>query len=201
MIIEAKQTKNGKIKIYADGEELFTVPAVIWYSSRFHDGDDAEMEELSELKAQGDSSCAFESGMRMLSLRAHSEYELRQKLRMKYPPDAVNSAIERLVASGLIDDEKFAFLLAEELHERKGFAPKRILMELKNRGISSALAENAVNSLDIDTKIGIINIIEKYSLTENSSRKEKDRVIRRLISMGYSFSDISRYISIYEQDE
>ena len=27
--------KNNKIKIYADIEFLFTVPAVIWYSSRF----------------------------------------------------------------------------------------------------------------------------------------------------------------------
>lgn len=201
MIIETKQIKNGKIKIYADGEELFTVPAVIWYSSRFHDGDDVADEELSGLKSQGDSFCAFESGMRMLSLRAHSEYELKQKLRMKYPSEAVNSAIKRLKSSGLIDDEKFSFMLAEELQERKGYAPKRILMELKNRGISDAFAENAVNSLDIDTKIGIIKIIEKYALTEKSSRKEKDRVIRRLLNMGYSFSDISKYISIYEQDE
>ncbi len=201
MIIETKSAKGGKIKIYADGEELFTVPAVIWYSSRFRDGDDVTDEELSELRAQGDSSCAFESGMRMLSLRAHSEYELKQKLKMKYPAAAVNSAVARLKGSGLIDDEKFSLMLAEELLNRKGFAPKRILMELKNRGISDSLAENAVNSLDIDTKIGIINIIKKYSLTEKSSRKEKDRVIRRLLNMGYSFSEISGYISIYEQDE
>lgn len=198
MIIETKSLKNGKIKIIADGEELFTVPAVIWYSSRFHDGDDVNSEELSELKAQGDSSMAFESGMRMLSLRAHSESELKRKLSAKYPPPAVKNAIQRLKDSGLIDDEKYAFLLAEELYRRKAYAPKRIEAELKNRGIDSIYIENAINALDIDAKIGIIKVIEKYHLSEDSTPKEKDRVIRRLLGMGYSFSDISKYISIYE---
>ena len=198
MIIETKSTKNNRIKIYADGEALFTVPSCVWYSSRFHDGDDVSDEELSELKGQGDSSSAFDSAMKMLSLRAHSEYELRQKLLMKYPPAAADSAIERLRSSGLIDDERFAVLYAEELLRRKGYAKKRILCELKNRGISETFAENAVNALDIDKEICIIRVIEKYKITEESTKKEKDRVIRRLLSMGYSFSDISSYINICE---
>lgn len=198
MEISTKSVKGNRIKIYADGEEVFTVPAVIWYSSRFHDGDEVTSGELSELKRLGDSSWAFESGMRMLSLRAHSQYELRQKLKSKYPEEAVDEAMEKLMSLGLIDDEKFARLFAEELYERKKYAPKRIKAELKNRGIDAGFIENAINALDIDTEIGIIKVIEKYGITEKSTPKEKDRAIRRLLSMGYSFSDISKYISQYE---
>ena len=198
MEISTTTSKNNKIKIYADGEYLFTVPAVIWYSYNFRDGDEVSEAQLSELKNQADISLAFDSGMRMLSLRAHSTSELKNKLSAKYPSEAVAAAIERLTALGLTDDEKFAFLLAEELYHRKSYAPKRILMELKNRGIASEIAENAINALDIDREIGIIKIIEKYKIDENSTQKEKDRVIRRLLNMGYSFSDISRHINIYE---
>ena len=198
MEISTTTSKNNKIKIYADGEYLFTVPAVIWYSYNFRDGDEVSEAQLSELKNQADISLAFDSGMRMLSLRAHSTSELKNKLSAKYPSEAVAAAIERLTALGLTDDEKFAFLLAEELYNRKSYAPKRILMELKNRGIASEIAENAINALDIDKEIGIIKIIEKYKIDENSTQKEKDRVIRRLLNMGYSFSDISRHINIYE---
>lgn len=198
MIIEIKSAKKEKTEIYADGEYMFTVPAVIWYSSHFHEGDDVTEEELSALKVQGDSFMAFESGMRMLSLRAHSEYEIRVKLTAKFTKDAAESAVKRLSAAGLLDDEKFAFLLAEELYERKGYAPSRILFELKNRGISGNYAENAINALDIDKEISIIKIIEKYGIDENSSPKEKNRAIRRLMNMGYSFSEISKYINIYE---
>lgn len=197
MEIGISSSKN-KIKIYADGEFLFTVPAALWYSSRFHEGDDVSEQELMELKKQAELSLAFDSAMRMLSLRAHSEYELRHKLWQKFPPDAVNAAIEKLHSLDLLDDEKFALLYASELYEKKGYAKKRILMELKNRGIASQIAENAINSLDIDKEIGIIKVIEKYKINENSTPREKDRVIRRLLNMGYSFSDISRYINIYE---
>ncbi len=198
MIISIKTAKNNKIKIYADGEEAFTVPAVIWYSSHFNDGDEVTSEELSELKKAGDSSSAFDSGMRLLSMRAHSEYELKQKLSIKFSKDAATSAIQRFKELGLIDDEKFAMMFAEELYERKGFSSKRILMELKNRGIDGNCAQNAVNALDIDAEIGIIKVIEKCGLTDKSSDKEKNRVIRRLINMGYSYGDISKYINFYE---
>ena len=190
--------KNNKIKIYADGEFLFTVPAVIWYSSGFSEGDEVTEEELTRLKNTADCSVAFDSAMRMLSLRAHSELEIRQKLRLKFSEEAVRHAINKLQELALLDDEKFAFMFAEELYRRRGFAPKRIALELKNRGIEGILAEKAVNSLDIDREIGIIKVIEKYHLTENSTPKEKDRVIRRLLNMGYSFSDISRHINTYE---
>ena len=198
MKITAENTKGNKIKIYADGEFLFTVPAVIWYSSRFRDGDEVQADELDELKNQGEFSLAFDSAMRILSIRAHSEFELQQKLCRKFSFPATENALLKLRNLGLLDDGKYAALLAQELYERKGFAPKRILIELKNKGISSENAENAINSLDIDKEIGIIKIIEKYKIDENSTKKEKDRVIRRLLNMGYSFSDISKYIHFYE---
>lgn len=192
------KSKKNKTDLYLDGEFLFTVPSVIWYSSRFREGDDVAKEELLSLKEEGDSSMAFDSAMRMLSLRAHSEFELRVKLKMKFPEAAVDLAVEKLFSLGLLDDEKFAFLLAEELYERKAFAPKRIILELKNRGINSETAQKAVNALDIDKKIVIIKVIEKLKITESSTPKEKDRAIRRLLNMGYSYSEISDYISIYE---
>ncbi len=198
MELGISKKKNNKISICADGEFLFTVPAVIWHSSRFHEGDDVTEEDLAELKNEADCHSAFDSAMRMLSLRAHSEFELKTKLWQKFPEEAVRHAIVKLQDLNLLDDEKFAFMYAEELYRRKGFAPKRIVIELKNRGIDPVTAENAVNSLDIDREIGIIKVIEKYHITENSTPKEKDRVIRRLLNMGYSFSDISKHINIYE---
>lgn len=191
-------TKKNRISIYADGEFLFTVPAVIWYSSHLREGDEVTEKDLEELRRESDLACAFDSAMRMLSLRAHSEYELKIKLKQKFSEDAVVFAIDKLRNLKLLDDESFAFNYAEELYRRKGFAPKRIVLELKNRGIDAATAEKAVNSLDIDREIGIIKVIEKYHLTKDSTPKERDRVIRRLLNMGYSFSDISKYINIYE---
>ena len=83
------KTKKNKTDLYLDGEFLFTVPSVIWFSSSFREGDDVNKEELLSLKKEGDSSMAFDSAMRMLSLRAHSEEELRRKIRLSFSRGAV----------------------------------------------------------------------------------------------------------------
>ena len=54
-------------------------------------------------------------------------------------------------------------------------------------------------SLVGDFATNLREVIEKYHLNENSTPKEKDRVIRRLLNMGYSFSDISRHINTYNE--
>ena len=198
MNIETKTAKSGKIRIYADGEFLFTVNAVLWYSSPFYGKSELTQEDLDLLKAQSEISFAYESALRMLSLRAHSQYEIKNKLLRKFSAEAVTITLEKLIKSGLTDDEKFAVLLAKELYENKAYAPKRIQAELKNRGISGEYIQNAINTLDINEETSIISVIEKLKISEESTEKEKARAVRRLLNMGYSFYDITKYISVYE---
>lgn len=194
MIITTTTAKSGRINIFADGEYQFTVPASVWFSSGFSQEDEISAEELSGLKIRGDSSCAFENALRYLSNRAHSKKELGMKLKRKYCDEAVEYALSKCEELGLLDDEKFAQLFAEELSERKKYAPKRIVSELVERGIKREIAENAVNMLDKDVKNSIIDIIGRMCLSDNPTEKEKNRVIRRLLNMGYSLNDIRKYI-------
>lgn len=200
MIITTSTAKSGRINIFADGEYAFTVPATVWFSCSFSENDEITSEELSGLKVRGDSSCAFESALRYLSNRAHSLKELENKLKRKYCDEAVQYALQRCIELGLIDDEEYARMFAEELSSRKRYAPKRIVAELTARGVAREIAENAANALDKDTKKSIIDIIGKMSLSENPSEKEKNRVIRKLLNMGYSMSDIRRHIDFTEND-
>ncbi len=194
MIITTTTAKSGRINIFADGEYRFTVPATVWFSQAFSQEDEISEEELSELKIRGDSSCAFENALRYLSNRAHSTKELEMKLKRKYCDEAVEYAIDKCRELSLIDDEAFAALFAEELLEKKKYAPKRIVCELISRGIKREIAENAVNMLDKDTKNSIIDIIGKMRLSDNPTEKEKNRAIRKLLNMGYSLNEIRQYI-------
>lgn len=196
MIVTTTTAKSGRINIFTDGEYRFTVPASVWFSQGFSQEDEISEEELSGLKILGDSSCAFENALRYLSNRAHSKKELEMKLKRKYCDEAVQYAIEKCEELKLIDDEAFASLFAEELSSKKKYAPKRIVSELILRGISREIAENAVNMLDKDVKNSIIDIIGKMPLSANPTEKEKNRVIRRLLNMGYSLSEIRQYINM-----
>ena len=200
MELTTTETKKGRINVLADGEYLFTVPAFIWYTSALCGKTEAEPEELEALRQTGEAADAYEKGLRLLGQRAHSRTELKRKLRVKYGEDAVEAALARLEESGLIDDAAFAASLAEELYRRKAYAPERVLRELVHRGVDAQTAKNAVSALDIDKKQGIIEIINKMHLPERPTKKDADRLIRRLLSAGYTLGEIREVVTISEEE-
>ena len=195
MKLSTELNKNGRINISTDGEFRFAVSAFVYRSFPYRDGDEITEEDLAELKAADDAERAHESALRMLTARAHGEQELYRKLRQKYAADAAQSAVDRCKEAGLIDDAAFAEALAESLFSKKGWSPERVRTELVCRGVDKETAENAISALDIDRDSGIIMLLEKMRITDDSPDKDKARAVRRLLAAGYSYSEIKKHIS------
>ena len=71
----------------------------------------------------------------LLARREHSARELRGKLMGKgYPAEMVNSALEKLIARGLLSDARFAEVFARS-RSNKGYGAVRIAQELRQRGV------------------------------------------------------------------
>ena len=200
MELTTTTTKKGRINVLADGEYQFTVPAFIWYHSALCGRTEAGPEELEELRLLGEQTDAYEKALRVLALRAHSETELRRKLKPQYSDAAIEAALEKLRENRLVDDVAFSEALAQELNRRKAWAPERIRQELLARGIDAETAKNAAFGIDINRKQCIIDIISKMHLPEQLTKKEADRLIRRLLTAGYSLREIREVITFSEED-
>lgn len=200
MKLSVKLGRAEKIHIYIDGEYRFTCDSNYWYSEKWHKLNEISEQELIELENSVNSRRAFLNGMSLLNRRAHSEKELILKLSQKYPRQAAEEACERLKELFLIDDEKFAFSYAEELSRKKKFAPKRIEMELKAKGIDSETARKAVNSLDKDDFNRIILLLNSKYANKLSDEKSINRTINALIRMGYNYYDIKKAISVVSKE-
>ena len=196
MELSTALNKNGRINISTDGEFRFAVSAFVYRSFPYRDGDEITEEALAELKAADDAERAHESALRMLTARAHGEQELYRKLRQKYDAAAAQSAVDRCREAGLIDDAAFAADLAETLCSRKGWSPERVKTELIYRGVDKETAENAVSALDIDRDSGIMMLLAKMRITDDSPDKDKARAVRRLLNAGYRISEIKKHISV-----
>ena len=194
MKITTTTTKKGRINIFADGEYQFTVSALFWAIHGCPEGGRLPPEALSALAEAAKKEAAFERALRLISLRAHGETELYRKLRRDFEPLYARSAVDRCRDVGLVDDEAYARLYAEELFRRKGYAPERIELALREKGIDKEIAKNAAFALDIDRKIGIIRIIEKMRLPETVSKQEASRLLRRLRAAGYSMREIREVV-------
>lgn len=102
----------------------------------------ARLHELADIEA------AHRAALRAVARRAHARLDLRRRLLQKqHPPAAVDAALARLVAAGLLDDERFAVDYARAKATRGGGrGPARLLRDLLTQGVERRMAEAAVRT-------------------------------------------------------
>jgi len=98
----------------------------------------------------GPDTRARNSAMRLLARREHSRAELRGKLVGRgFENDSVEELLQGLEDQELLSDERFAMSLIASRAET-GYGPKRIDLELRNRGVSEELAREALAKAEVD---------------------------------------------------
>ncbi len=154
------------------------------------------MTEKKELTA----AQAKEKALRLLEYRAHSEKELEAKLlragadRNDLPP-----IMDFLKEYGFLNDADYARRLALDLQNLKKFGKRRIVSELKVKGISAEDIESAVSELEEEESSALLPLIEK-KLKGDYEKKSIDRAIRYFTYRGYGFSDIKACIEQLKAD-
>ncbi|MEG0546110.1 MAG: regulatory protein RecX [Oscillospiraceae bacterium] len=192
MILSIKSGRANKIHIYIDDEYKLTVDSDYWFSEKWRNKKEISDEELTELTAAVNSRRAFNAGIDLLSRRSHGKIELVKKLSVKHTKEAALAAVERIEELGLINDERFAELYADELYRRKGFSVSRIKRELIFKGIDREIAENVAETLDKDDINRIIILLQTKYSRYLSDEKGIKRATNGLIRLGYNYYDIKK---------
>lgn len=101
---------------------------------------------LQQLQAAADAEAAARAALRALSRRAYARADLQRRLVLKqHPPAAVERALARMTAHGLLDDRRFAEQFAAARAAR-GQGPARLVSDLLRQGVERRLAEDAVRA-------------------------------------------------------
>ena len=99
---------------------------------------------LERLQELADLEAAHRAALRALARRAHARHDLRRRLLQKqHPPAAVDAALDRLSAVGLLDDTRFAVDYAAAKATR-GRGAARLVNDLLAQGVERRVAEDAV---------------------------------------------------------
>src|SRR5699024_3376089 len=92
---------------------------------------------------------AAKAGLRLLKHRARSEHELRQRLlTAEHAADAVDEAVERIRAWGLLDDADFAAEWVRGRRRRRGRSRGALERELRDKGVAESHIARAVGGID-----------------------------------------------------
>ncbi len=205
MKITAKHGRQNKIHISVDGEYLLTVDEDFWLGSGYVSGDELDEEELAAFQRAAGSRIAFNSAMYSLDLRDHSAREMKTKLLRKFDAESAESAVEKLVELGLINDERYAENLARQLFEYKKYGRSRIKSELYRRGIASDIINNVLDEIfeaeETDNVQRIVDIINKKYYNKMIDENSRRKVFAALMRLGYGYSDIRQAMSGFSDDE
>jgi len=130
--------------------------------------------------------------LRILSRRAHSEQELRQKLHQKeYGIDEVNQVITRLLPYGYINDTEFAQNLFEKYLRLGKYSFNIIICKLRQHGITDSIIKNVTHNYDYEEEWrAALKLVTNRFKSFDATNKEK--AYRFLATRGFSTTTIHK---------
>lgn len=196
MKLSVKEGKANKIHIFVDEEYRATVDSDFWYSEKFRNYKEIDENQLTELLDTVSFRRAYNKGLDFLSRRPFGTKELVKKLCEKgHEKEAAQKACDRLLELGLLNDEEYARILANDLQERKIYGIKRIKQELIFRGIDREIVENTITALDNNPEKSIILVIRKKYLNKLGDEKGRKKAVDGLLRLGFAYSDIKNALN------
>ncbi len=126
------------------------------------------------------------AAVRLLARREHSRLELAAKLARRGHPDGlIGQALDRLEDDGSLSDARFAEVYARGRAER-GYGPRRIRQELRQRGVPDAIADAALAALDVDWRARARAVHRKrFGDAASGDWKARARQLRYLQDRGF----------------
>jgi regulatory protein len=128
----------------------------------------------------------------LLARREHSERELYRKLCSRgYADEVVSDVIHALLSEGLLSDVRFTESFIRSRVER-GSGPRKIVMELRERGIDGALIETCLNAYRTHWARTISLVREKkFGAVLPQDFRERSRQMRFLQQRGFTPEQIA----------
>ena len=127
----------------------------------------------------------------MLARREHSAFEIRRKLQQKaIDAPEIDAALARLQQEGLLSDRRYA---ESYINQRmsKGYGPRRIALELKERGVAESDYAAYLYSGDLDWR-AVLEAVhhKKYRSAPCADYQERAKRIRYLQYRGFALDNI-----------
>jgi len=133
----------------------------------------------------------YDHAVSLLAKRDYSSGELsRTLLRMTENSECVDSALQRLIGCGYLDDERLVIHLIDK-HVRKKHGPTRIKQEIRQKGFPQELVEQSLEKVEVDWYAMARELkVSKFGEERASDAKEKNKQVRYLQYKGFSMDMI-----------
>ena len=128
--------------------------------------------------------------LKLLARRDHSVSELTLKLKPFYSGSEIDDVIERCLRENWLNDARFAESYIRS-RSSSGYGPRRIAMELQQKGVASETIRLALREVNIDWQALLLRFLERRRpLPEEPA--ERFKLQNMLLRRGFSPDLIQR---------
>lgn len=201
-VIKYKKLTNSRYKVYLDDnhELLLYEDVILKYNLLIRKDIDEKL--IIEMDKYNQEIDVYYVALNSIKNRFRSIYELRGiLLKKEYPSDLVESAIEKLIKQGYLNDRSYckSFINNQMITTNNG--PYKIIRELNEKKIDSNIIDEEILVFNEEEQIIRIKKLIDKGIKSNHSRGGivlKQKIYNDLKNLGYDISLINSVISSYE---
>jgi regulatory protein len=193
--IEPQKKNPRRVNVYLDGEFAFGLSKLVvaWLKV----GQMLTEEKIASLQDEDEHEAVYQKALHFLSYRPRSTAEVRQNLKKHNVPEAlIETTLERLQRSGLVNDEAFARAWVENRSEFRPRSKSALKMELRRKGLDDEIIQSVLVE-GVDEEILALQAARKYvrrlAVLERSGFRVK--LSGFLARRGFSYSTIAPVVS------
>lgn len=193
VVKEINEKRHSAVVVMESGEQFWLTWTQLQEREAFAVGMEVDTDELRQWLLPRQYPMALNDAVALLAQRARASGEIRQKLRRKlYMEDTIEMVIYKLEKERLMDDEAFARDWAAS-RARCQIGRSRIVRELRMKGISQEMAENALAELDEEegdeAAVALAQkLLRRYS-GEADERKAMQKLLAAMARRGYGYEE------------
>lgn len=201
-ITDISAYKGSTMCVVFDADERIYIHEKILAEYNLKEGMNVPAEAVEEIVSANDYRRAKERALYLLDVRDYGFVELYQKLEKNYSEDVCLKVCRELAGLRLIDDRRYAESLARQLFEVKRVGMFKAKQELKRRGLSESIIEEAVEPYagEDESFSRLEELVERkyerYLTDEKGVKKVKNALLRQ----GYGYAEINAVLDLYDLD-
>lgn len=151
----------------------------------------------------------YEYAVGALARRMRSIAELKRLLRQRVDAETeigktlVELVIRRLKDQGYLNDVKYASAFSSLRRDNQKFGRRRVITELKSKGVHADLIDNAVDTAfaEVNEETQARNYLRRKRLVKPSTQKDAARIFRQLMRAGFSSKTVFTILKKWDVEE
>lgn len=197
--IEVQEKRGNRRSIFIDGRFALGVDESVIADLGLRVGQAIDEEQLQAAVRKELLSKSRERTLLLLDYRQRSKVEVARRLHTAgFSDDIIEETILSLEKLGFLNDAEFSRTWVNHRLSEKGMGKARMKWELRQKGVSDEVAQEALASLDNDTDYESAIVLARRKWEKDSSTDERGKR-RRLTGFlqrkGFRWDTVSKVLS------